>query len=65
MVQSTFVDKGAVVAVLRSRDLHNRADWVDREMPMSIDTVENAALFRTLGIDVLSVSTPEPAGAGP
>jgi hypothetical protein len=40
------------VATLRSRDLHGRADWVDREFSALIDTAKNAALLRTLGIDV-------------
>jgi hypothetical protein len=56
MASSTYVDKTEIVAVLRSRELHGRADWVDREMPEFIDTLENAALFRTLGIDVATVS---------
>lgn len=31
-----------VVAALRSRDLHGRADWVERELPPLIDTASNA-----------------------
>jgi hypothetical protein len=45
-----------VVATLRSRELHGRADWVDRELPAFIDTSKNAALLRTLGIDVATMS---------
>jgi hypothetical protein len=41
-----------VVASLRSRDLHGRADWVEKELPALIDTARNASLLRTLGIDV-------------
>jgi len=52
MTRSTHIDKAEVVATLRSRDLHGRADWVDRELPALIDTGKNAALLRTLGIDV-------------
>jgi len=45
------------VATLRSRELHGRADWVDRELPAFIDTSKNAALLRTLGIDVADMSS--------
>jgi hypothetical protein len=51
MTGPTYVAKLDVVANLRSRELHDRADWVDRELPAFIDTVKNAALLRTLGID--------------
>jgi hypothetical protein len=54
--RSTFVEKAEVVATLRSRELHGRADWVDRELPPFIDTSKNAALLRTLGIDVAAMS---------
>ena len=54
--RSTFVEKAEVVATLRSMELHGRADWVDRELPEFIDTSKNAALLRTLGIDVAAMS---------
>ena len=57
MSESTYVDKRQVTASLRSRDLHSRADWVERQMPAFIDTVKNAALLRTLGIDLATMST--------
>ena len=52
MSTATCVRKTVVVATLRSRDLHGRADWVDKEFPQLIDTARNAALLRTLGIDL-------------
>jgi hypothetical protein len=52
MTTATCVKKDVVVATLRSRDLHGRADWVDKELPALIDTAENAGLLHTLGIDV-------------
>jgi len=61
MTRPTHVDKAAVVANLRARELHARADWVDRDLPAIIDTARNAALLRTLGIDVMTL--PAPAGA--
>lgn len=52
MTAPTYVKKTTVVATLRSRALHGRADWVEKELPVLIDTARNAALLRTLGIDV-------------
>ena len=52
MPRPTHMDRTVVVANLRSRALHDRADWVLRTLPASIDVAKNASLFRTLGIDV-------------
>lgn len=52
VVRSVFIDKAEVLEVLRARELHGRADWLDREMPAFIDIIANASLLRTLGIDV-------------
>jgi hypothetical protein len=52
MAVPTRVKKTLVVATLRARDLHGRADWVDKELPAIIDTARNASLLRTLGINV-------------
>lgn len=52
MTTATCVRKDVVVATLRSRDQHGRADWVDKEFPPLIDTQDNAGLLRTLGIDL-------------
>jgi hypothetical protein len=61
MTDSTYVDKLTVIASLRSRKLHERADWVDRELPASIDTAKHAALLQTLGIDLAAAPSPAPA----
>ncbi|MEH1125322.1 hypothetical protein [Micromonospora sp. CPCC 206061] len=52
MATATCVEKTVVVATLRSRDLHGRADWVEKELPALIDTASNASLLQTLGINV-------------
>ena len=52
MTRSGFIEKAHVIASLRSRELHSRADWVDRALPDLIDTSKNASLLQTLGIDV-------------
>jgi hypothetical protein len=61
MTDSTYVDKLTVISSLRSRELHERAAWVDREMPAFIDTAKHAALLKTLGIDLAAASSPAPA----
>ncbi len=54
-----------MVATLRSRDLHRRADWVEKDLPTMIDTTGHASLLRTLGIDAdaLRSDTDEVTGA--
>jgi hypothetical protein len=64
ITSSTYVKKAEVVATLRSRELHGRADWVDRELPTFIDIFKNAALLRTLGIDAAAMSRDTRPGRG-
>ncbi len=61
MTSPTYVDKAEIVAALRSRGLHARADWVDRELPELVDTYRNAALLRTLDIDPAAMAPADPA----
>ncbi|GAB7036661.1 MULTISPECIES: hypothetical protein [Catenuloplanes] len=56
MTTGTCVRKAVVVATLRARDLHGRADWVDKELPTLIDTATNASLLQTLGINLASLA---------
>jgi len=51
------IDKADIVATLRSRGLHDRADWVDRELPDVVDTYKNGALLRMLDIDPATMRT--------
>jgi hypothetical protein len=51
MTRSAYVEKTELVAVLRSRELHARADWVDRELPGLVDTNKNSSLLKMLGVD--------------
>lgn len=50
------VEKARIVAVLRDRGLHDRADWVDRTLPPVVDTRENGSLLRMLHIDPAALS---------
>ncbi|WP_162906952.1 DUF5994 family protein [Allorhizocola rhizosphaerae] len=49
------IDKAEVIAVLRSRGLFDRADWVDRELPGVIDTHAHGSLLRLLHIDLATM----------
>jgi hypothetical protein len=51
------VEKSRIVATLRSRGLHERADWVDRALPALIDTDKNAGLLQTLDIDPAAMTS--------
>jgi hypothetical protein len=46
-----LIEKREIVEVLRDRGQQTRADWVDRELPDQVDTVRNASLLATLGIN--------------
>jgi hypothetical protein len=50
------INKADIVAVLKSRGLPDRADWVDRDLPEVVDTEKNGALLRMLGIDLATMS---------
>jgi len=50
------VNRAEIVAILRSRDMHARADWVDRQLPALVDTDKNGALLRMLAIDPTTLS---------
>jgi len=56
MSKPMYVDKAKVIADLRSRQLHARAEWVDREFPGLIDTDKNASLLQMLGIDLAAMA---------
>jgi hypothetical protein len=62
------VVRAHVVAILRSRGLNARADWVDRTLPDVVDTESNAGLFRTLEIapeSLLSTDVTAPDRSAP
>ncbi|MEU7867819.1 hypothetical protein [Dactylosporangium sp. NPDC049140] len=50
------VSKSRVLAELRRRAQHDRADWVNRALPEQIDTVRNAGLLSLLAIDVADLA---------
>lgn len=50
-----YIDKAEILSMLRSRGLHARAAWVDRELPELVDTYKNAALLQMLGVDPAAI----------
>jgi hypothetical protein len=55
------IPKHAIVAALRERNLHARADWVDRELPDDVDPRLHSGLLSTLNLDAAELI----AGATP
>jgi hypothetical protein len=59
---AAHVDRAQIIEVLRSRGLHDRADWAHRELPQVVDTHRNQSLLRMLQIDLTAI---ERAGSEP
>jgi hypothetical protein len=59
------LDKAEIIGVLRSRGLHARADWVDRELPDLVDTYKNNALLQMLGVDPADILPANPPDDSP
>ncbi|MEJ3746881.1 hypothetical protein WEI85_26790 [Actinomycetes bacterium KLBMP 9797] len=53
------VEKNHIIELLRSRGLHERADWVDRVFPEVVDTHKNSSLLRMLQIDPTAMAGPK------
>jgi hypothetical protein len=52
----TTLSKPKVLQVLRSRGMHERAEWVDRQLPDVIDVERNASVLDLLGLDAEALS---------
>jgi hypothetical protein len=57
--EATHVDRDLIIKVLRSRGLHDRADWAYRELPHVVDTHKNSSLLRMLQIDPAAIEKAE------
>jgi hypothetical protein len=56
------ITKAAVVAVLRERGQHERANFVARELPDRIDPSQHGGLLATLHLEPAALAEPaEPA----
>ncbi|WP_169789713.1 hypothetical protein [Actinoplanes subtropicus] len=51
-----IISKAVVVAVLRQRGQHVRADFVDRELPERIDSAQHGGLLATLRLDLAELA---------
>lgn len=45
------IERAEIVALLQTRGLSERADWVARQLPEQVDIEQNGSLLRMLGID--------------
>jgi hypothetical protein len=59
--QIMIILKSAVLAVLRERGQHARADFVDRELPDRIDPARHGGLLVTLHLDYDKLATADSA----
>ncbi|MEH0971621.1 DUF5994 family protein [Micromonospora sp. CPCC 205546] len=50
--QVMTIPRHTIVAALRRRGQHTRADWVERELPPQVDTNRHAGLLATLRLDI-------------
>ncbi|WP_250036584.1 hypothetical protein [Paractinoplanes maris] len=55
------ISKAAVIALLRERGQHQRAEFVDRQLPERIDLARHGGLLATLHIDPAELTPTEPA----
>jgi hypothetical protein len=55
-----ITSKKAVVAILRERGQHGRADFVDRQLPDRIDSDRHVGLLATLRLDVADLPDDPP-----
>ncbi|MDI6105844.1 hypothetical protein QLQ12_45465 [Actinoplanes sp. NEAU-A12] len=53
------ISKAVVIAVLRERGQHVRAEFVDRELPERIDTLRHGGLLAMLHLDLAELADPE------
>ena len=53
------ISKTVVIAVLRERGQHGRADFVDRELPEQIDPLQHGGLLAMLKLDVAELAEAE------
>jgi hypothetical protein len=51
-----IISKAIVIAVLRQRGQHARADFVDRELPERIDSAQHGGLLATLHLDLAELA---------
>jgi hypothetical protein len=54
--QIMIIAKEVVIAVLRERGQHARADFVDRELPERIDSIQHGGLLATLHLDLADLA---------
>jgi hypothetical protein len=56
-----IISKARVLATLRQRGQHARADFVDRELPDRIDSAKHGGLLATLHLDLAELADATPS----
>ncbi len=51
-----YIEKAEIIRVLRSRGLHDKADWVDKDLPELVDTHKHRDLLDMLGVDPAAIT---------
>lgn len=54
--QTMIIPKEVVLAILRDRSQHARADFVDRELPDQVDSTQHGGLLATLNLDLAELA---------
>jgi len=54
------INRSAIVAILRKRNLHARADWVEHTLPAIVDIRRHTGLLATLHIDPADLTARQP-----
>ena len=52
----TRINRSAIVAILRERNLDARADWVEHTLPAIVDIRQHTGLLATLHIDLADLA---------
>jgi hypothetical protein len=55
-----IISKAVVLAILRQRGQHARADFVDRELSERIDSAQHGGLLATLHLDLAELADAAP-----
>ena len=54
------INRSAIVAILRKRNLDARADWVEHTLPAIVDIRRHTGLLATLHIDPADLANQQP-----
>jgi hypothetical protein len=56
-----LLEKDRILEALRERGLHDRAGFVDRNLPDQVDPKKHAGLLATLGLNLAELTADKPS----